>query len=97
MNLSSPELTERYRQCVDRCLPFWYEHGVDHERGGFFGDVKDDGSLGSDAKGGWYQGFGVWLFAYTTTTGVVRSAISRPPDMVGTSCGITAGIQTAIG
>lgn len=64
MNLSSPELTELYRQCVDRCLPFWYEHGVDHERGGFFGDVKDDGSLGSDAKGGWYQGFGVWLFAY---------------------------------
>ncbi len=64
MNLSDPRLTALYRRCVDRCLPFWYDHGVDYELGGFFGDVQDDGSLGSDAKGGWYQGFGIWLFAY---------------------------------
>lgn len=63
-HFDSNELIALYRRCVDRCLPFWHERGVDHELGGFFGDVQDDGSLGSDAKGGWYQGFGIWLFAY---------------------------------
>ena len=63
-HFDSNELITLYRRCVDRCLPFWYEHGVDHELGGFFGDVQDDGSLGSDVKGGWYQGFGIWLFAH---------------------------------
>ena len=58
------ELVTLLRRCVERCLPFWYRHGVDHERGGFFGNVRDNGSLGSDEKGGWYQGFGIWLFAY---------------------------------
>ena len=64
MNLSDTELIELYHRCIDRCLPFWLEHGVDHELGGFFGDVQDDGTLGSDAKGGWYQGIGIWLFAH---------------------------------
>ncbi len=61
---SDHKLVMLFRRCVDRCLPFWYQHGVDHELGGFFGDVRDNGSLGSDDKGGWYQGFGIWLFAY---------------------------------
>jgi N-acylglucosamine 2-epimerase len=61
---SDRELAVLFRQCVGRCLPFWHRHGVDHELGGFFGDVRGDGSLDSDHKGGWCQGFGIWLFAY---------------------------------
>jgi len=62
--ISNIEITKLLRRCVDRCLPFWKRYGVDHEHGGFFGDVLDDGSLGADHKGGWYQGFGIWLFSY---------------------------------
>ncbi|MEE2708286.1 MAG: AGE family epimerase/isomerase [Gemmatimonadota bacterium] len=62
--ISNIEITKLFRRCVDRCLPFWKRYGVDHEHGGFFGDVLADGSLGVDHKGGWYQGFGIWLFSY---------------------------------
>ena len=62
--ISNIEITMLFRRCVDRCLPFWKRYGVDHELGGFFGDVLDDGSLGYDHKAGWYQGFGIWLFSY---------------------------------
>jgi len=58
------EHRDLFRRCVERCLPFWYAHGVDHELGGFCEDVRDDGSRGSDNKGGWYQGLGIWVFAH---------------------------------
>ena len=65
LNFSNHQLATLYRRCaIERCLPFWFKHGVDHQLGGFFSDVLDDGSLACDAKGGWHQGFGIWLFAH---------------------------------
>ena len=44
-------------------LPFWLEHCVDHEGGGFNNCVNDDGSLVSTEKFLWSQGRALWVFS----------------------------------
>ena len=59
------ELRTIYRRNLfDECIPFWYEHGIDHDLGGFYSAVTRDGSLSNNGKRGWHQGRGIWIFAH---------------------------------
>jgi len=44
-------------------MPFWLEHCVDHEGGGFNNCVNDDGNLVSTEKFLWSQGRALWVFS----------------------------------
>ncbi len=44
-------------------LPFWVQHGVDQEHGGFLCGLAHDGARVDDSKYSWYQGRGAWVFA----------------------------------
>ena len=43
-------------------LPFWLEHSVDKEFGGFMTTVTRDGTLIDTDKGGWQQGRSIWTY-----------------------------------
>lgn len=63
--LSLPDLAADYeRRLFDEYLPFWEKGGYDDERGGFMCYLHDDGSVQDDRKDIWYQGRGVWVYAY---------------------------------
>ncbi len=53
-----------YRQeLLENCLPFWLEHSLDKEYGGYFSCLDRDGSVYDTDKFVWLQGREVWLFA----------------------------------
>jgi mannobiose 2-epimerase len=43
---------EMRRELTDHLLPFWYEHAIDEERGGFIGQMTTDNRVVPDAKKG---------------------------------------------
>lgn len=45
-------------------LPFWANHAVDFEFGGFTDFLDQKGNLLSDEKSGWFQGRGTWIFSW---------------------------------
>lgn len=45
-------------------LPFWDQHGIDHELGGFMCSLDHDGTLINTDKHMWYQGRGLWVYSY---------------------------------
>lgn len=56
---------ERYRaELFDEYFPFWDRFGVDHDKGGFFCWLDYDGRRVSEAKYGWYQGRGLWVYSH---------------------------------
>jgi len=56
------ELLAFYRRTLlEDVLPFWLDHGVDREHGGFLTALDRDGSLLDDDKGMWQQGRFTWL------------------------------------
>lgn len=56
--------SERYKQeLLDRVLPFWMNHSVDQECGGYFSCLNRDGSIYDTDKFVWLQGREVWMFA----------------------------------
>lgn len=56
--------SERYkRELLDRVLPFWMDHSVDRECGGYFTCLNRDGSIYDTDKFVWLQGREVWMFA----------------------------------
>lgn len=58
------KLSEQYKtELLDNCLPFWLEHSVDKEYGGFFTCLGRDGSIYDTDKFVWLQGREVWMFA----------------------------------
>jgi N-acylglucosamine 2-epimerase len=58
------ELIETYRDALlDDTLPFWIDHCVDLEYGGFTTALDRDGSLLDTDKGMWQQGRFAWLLA----------------------------------
>jgi mannose/cellobiose epimerase-like protein (N-acyl-D-glucosamine 2-epimerase family) len=58
-------MAAEYRhQLFDEYLPFWENGGYDEERGGFMCYLHDDGSVQDDRKDIWYQGRGVWVYAF---------------------------------
>lgn len=55
---------EYRRQLFDEYLPFWENGGYDEEHGGFMCYLHDDGTVQDERKDIWYQGRGIWVYAY---------------------------------
>ena len=54
----------RYRQeLAERVIPFWYNHSLDREYGGYFTCLERDGSVYDTRKYLWLQGRAVWMFS----------------------------------
>jgi mannose/cellobiose epimerase-like protein (N-acyl-D-glucosamine 2-epimerase family) len=45
-------------------LPFWDEHGIDHENGGFMCSLDYDGTRVNTNKQLWFQGRGIWVYSF---------------------------------
>lgn len=57
-------LAKVYRDgLLDDVIPFWLEHGLDRQHGGFLTALDRDGSLIDDDKSMWFQGRAGWMFA----------------------------------
>jgi len=56
------------RLLVEETLPFWLNHGLDGEHGGFFTGLDRDGSLVDTDKAVWMQGRAAWLFGRMART-----------------------------
>jgi N-acylglucosamine 2-epimerase len=62
---SLDELRELYRHDLfDDYLPFVDRHVFDHDRGGFMCEVELDGRLLSTNKSSWFDGRGLWVYAF---------------------------------
>lgn len=48
---------------LDDVIPFWIRHGIDHEVGGYFSVLDQDGYLLDSNKAVWVQGRFAWLLA----------------------------------
>jgi len=48
------------RELLEEVMPFWNQHGVDAEHGGFICGLGHAGNVVDDSKFAWYQGRGVW-------------------------------------
>lgn len=58
------KMAEKYRrELLDRVLPFWMDHSLDRECGGYFSCLNRDGSVYDTDKFVWLQGREVWMFA----------------------------------
>lgn len=58
------ELRDIYRhELLDRVVPFWLQHSLDHEHGGQFNSLDRDGSVFDSDKSMWLQGRALWMFA----------------------------------
>ena len=58
------KLKIRYRdELLDSVMPFWLEHSLDKECGGYFSCLNRDGSVYDTDKFIWLQGREVWMFA----------------------------------
>lgn len=56
--------SERYRTTlIDNVLPFWMNHSLDKEHGGFFTCLERDGTVYDTDKFMWLQGRQVWTFS----------------------------------
>ena len=59
------ELRERFQhELFAQWLPFWEDHGIDHELGGFVCGLDYDGTLVHSDKFVWFQGRGIWTFSF---------------------------------
>ncbi|MFW5804734.1 MAG: AGE family epimerase/isomerase, partial [bacterium] len=48
---------------INNVIPFWMKHGIDHEYGGIFNCIKDNGEVVSTEKYIWSQGRALWTFS----------------------------------
>jgi N-acylglucosamine 2-epimerase len=54
----------RYRaELLDRVIPFWLRHSLDHKRGGYFTCLTREGAIYDTRKYVWLQGRAVWMFS----------------------------------
>ncbi len=51
------------RELFERCIPFWEQHSIDREFGGYFTCLDRNGTLYNTDKYLWLQGRAVWMFA----------------------------------
>ena len=57
-------LAKQYKsELLDSVLPFWLEHSIDKECGGYFSCLNRDGSVYDTDKFIWLQGREVWMFS----------------------------------
>src|SRR5664279_6452573 len=45
-------------------LPFWDEHGIDHQYGGIMCSLDYDGTLANTDKLMWFQGRAIWVYSF---------------------------------
>lgn len=58
------KLAEQYRSALlDNVMPFWMEHSIDKECGGYFTCLDRDGSVYDTDKFIWLQGREVWMLS----------------------------------
>lgn len=58
------KLALQYRdELLESVLPFWLEHSIDEEYGGYFSCLNRDGEVYDTDKFIWLQGREVWMFA----------------------------------
>ncbi len=50
-------------ELIEEVLPFWLQHGLDHDEGGFYSCLGRDEALLDDDKSGWVQGRFTWLLS----------------------------------
>ncbi|MHB9027320.1 MAG: AGE family epimerase/isomerase [Candidatus Latescibacterota bacterium] len=63
--MSLEELRNAYRdRLFKQYLPFWEKGAYDRENGGFMCYVHDDGRVENFQKDIWYQGRGIWTYAF---------------------------------
>jgi len=63
--IAAAELARKFRrELFEVVLPFWEQHGIDHQHGGFLCSLDHAGSLVSDRKFHWFQGRGIWFYSY---------------------------------
>ena len=63
--MSLPELRQRlYDQLFQVLLPFWGQHGIDHEYGGIMCSLDYDGTLRSTDKNLWFLGRAIWVYSF---------------------------------
>lgn len=64
MHTDFEQLAQKYRaELYDNVLPFWLEHSIDEEFGGYFTCLDRDGSVYDTDKFIWMQGREVWMFS----------------------------------
>jgi len=54
---------EWIKQELDRCIDFWLTNGLDHENGGIYTCLTQEGKVFSKDKSVWMQGRAAWTFA----------------------------------
>jgi N-acylglucosamine 2-epimerase len=62
--MNAAKLAEIYRnELLTNVLPFWEQHSVDHEFGGYFTCLDREGQIFGTDKYVWLQGRQVWMFS----------------------------------
>lgn len=64
MNLTFAELASQYKQALlEDVLPFWQNHSLDHQEGGYFTCLDAQGTVYDTDKFIWLQNRQVWTFS----------------------------------
>ena len=64
MNTKFTKLAKQYEdELLSNVLPFWLNHSIDRENGGYFTCLNRDGSVFDTDKFIWLQGRQVWMFS----------------------------------
>lgn len=83
------ELLRRYQAELEHSvLPFWLRHAVDHERGGLYTCIGDDGKLLSEDKYMWSQLRALWTFSSVHRHLGPRKDGGQPDDFLAVADGI---------
>jgi N-acylglucosamine 2-epimerase len=56
--------TELYDQLFKVLLPFWDQHGIDHQYGGIMCSLDYDGTLLNTEKNLWFLGRAIWVYSF---------------------------------
>jgi N-acylglucosamine 2-epimerase len=63
--MTLPELRKAlHDELFGNILPFWDQHGVDHEYGGIMCSLDYDGTLKDTSKLLWFQGRALWVYSF---------------------------------
>jgi len=63
------ELREQYRAALfDDVIPWWMQHSLDREHGGYYSQIERDGTLYGTDKYMWMNGRQVWMLSHLYNT-----------------------------
>ena len=70
------EISKRYkRELFDSIIPFWENHCIDHDNGGYFTLLDRDGSVYDKEKFMWMQWRIVYMFATLADSKIGRAHV----------------------